>query len=257
MSFIRDPCNDGTQCYNQMAKSSFGTECIDETCKVLEGNACTHDVDCAFSDSDIDKVKCLDEKCTTTTCNCQSYEECGVDYKCKPKSCSSTPDCIKDKHGDGSGNGNVDASFCFQNICRPLASFGGQCGVSSDCGEKGASCINGICGIEEEQSQGMTHSNNNDDGKSFAASSAAASTSSSSFGNGFIAGFLVASFCGFAIYVESKTNYGRDLTQNLVHRIRYGNVAVVEGQVVSDVDHDSDGRVTSAHIKQIQLSAIM
>ena len=216
MSFIREPCSDGTECYNNMGKTSFGTTCVQNVCKVLTGNMCNHEVDCA-NESD----KCIDKKCTATKCNCKSYEEC-VDYECARKQCSSTPDCMLEGH--------TDASFCFDNFCHPLSSFGGKCGVTSDCGEASASCINGICAIAGKVTK-------------------TEKTSTSSFGNGFITGFLIASFIGFAIYTGSKTNCICECFHNIIHKIGYGEVAVVEGEIIPDNE--------ASHGKQIQLSTIL
>lgn len=239
MSFIREPCDDGTHCYNNMAHTSFGTECIQDVCKVLTGNMCNHDVDCAL-DSDI----CVDQKCTATQCNCASYQDC-VDYECKSKPCSATPDCLIHNNE----NGGYDASFCFENYCHPLASFGGQCGISSDCGEEKASCIDGICAIEKRAKavdKNVGDGGNYDDHQN------------SSFGTGFISGFLAASFIGFGIWFEYKTRCISECFHNIFlnfcsGRMNFGMVAVpvtaaLEGEVVCDNEYPT--------AKQIQLSAI-
>jgi hypothetical protein len=252
MSFIREPCDDGTHCYNNIAQSSFGTECIqdadadadanDKVCKVLTGNMCNHDVDCA-----VDSDRCVDQKCTTTQCNCASYQDC-VDYECKSKPCSSTPNCLiedasRSSGGSGSASGGrSDAAFCFDNYCRPLASFGGQCGISSDCGEKKASCIGGICAAvavaEKAKGAAIQKEASDADGED------------SSFGTGFIAGFLAASFIGFGIYFEYKTQSISECLRNGRRNIHTGMVAVPAVAV------ELEGEVVSATSKQIQLSAI-
>ena len=228
MSFIREPCgnddDDGTHCYNNIEGTSFGTECVEDVCKVLTGNKCNHDVDCA-----LESDKCMDQKCTPTICNCKSYHVC-VDYKCTAKTCSSTPDCWVRGGEDGGSE-----SFCFENYCRPLASFGAQSGISSDCGEPTASCINGICAIQNQNNQ--IDKDDNDE--------------KSSFGGGFITGFLIAGVIGFAIYAGSMTNCIRECFQKLANKIGhwYGEVAVVEGELVSENEFATG--------KQIQLSNIL
>jgi len=252
MSFIREPCDDGIHCYNNIAQSSFGTECIqdvdaegdadanvnDKVCKVLTGNMCNHDVDCAV-ESDI----CVDQKCTTSQCNCASYQDC-VDYECKSKSCSATPDCsIEGASRSSSASGDrsrSDAAFCFDNYCRPLASFGGQCGISSDCGEKKASCIGGICAVVAEKAKEAAIQKEVSD----------ADDEHSSFGTGFIAGFLAASFIGFGIYFEYKTQSISECLRNGRRNIHTGMIAVPAVAV------ELEGEVISATSKQIQLSAI-
>lgn len=213
MSFIRDSCQDGTQCYNNLEETSFGIECIDNTCKVLTGSKCNHDVDCA---SEFDK--CIDQKCALATCECESYEEC-INYKCSSKSCSTSPDCLVN------GTSNL---FCFENYCRPLASFGGKCGITSDCAEPNASCINSVCAIQKDDEDDKVDESNDvsnyvennegkDDGKN---------DDQLSFGSGFAVGFLVASFSGFALYAAFATN----LFQKLLYKVGYGEV--VEGQLI-------------------------
>ena len=221
MSFIRDPCEDGTQCYNNLEETSFGVECIEKKCKVLTGYKCSHDVDCA-SESD----KCINQKCTLVTCECKSYEDC-VNYKCASKICSTTPDCLVDGGSD---------SFCFENYCHPLASFGGKCGITSDCAEPNASCINSICTIQNDEKDNGGEKTPNDISNNEVNFECSNDNNKSSFGIGFAVGFLVASVSGFALYAAFTTN----LFQKMLYKVGHG--PVVEGQLIYE--------------KEIQLSNI-
>lgn len=144
MSFIGEKCIDGADCYNNIDKTSFGTECIQSTCRVSTGNGCNRNEECAV-ESDL----CIDRKCTSTKCDCKSYENC-VDYTCTAKACSITPDCDND-------DGGILDSFCYDNSCRPLASFGGKCGIPSDCGEADASCKVFVPPLKKRKRKMKTH----------------------------------------------------------------------------------------------------
>lgn len=226
MSFIGEPCEDGNLCYNNIGQTSYGTVCVESVCKVVTRNECNHDVDCALGSD-----KCIDQKCTPTICDCKDYQEC-TDYKCISKTCTTSSECVVD-------GGNLDA-FCYENSCRPLASFGGHCGVSSDCGESMASCVDGICAIPKPKED--THDNN----KEYVSNDV-----KSSFTGGFITGFLVATFLGFAVFIGVKTKCISECFESLLHKIRYGAVSIVEGEIVSE---NNDTRTSG---KEIQLSSVI
>lgn len=211
MSFIGEKCIDGADCYNNIDRTSFGTECIQSTCRVSTGNGCNRNEECAV-ESDL----CIDRKCTSTKCDCKSYENC-VDYTCTAKACSITPDC-------DNGDGGILDSFCYDNSCRPLASFGGKCGISSDCGEADAACKDGICAtLEEAQAK---------DEEAYAGGESKSESGGSSFASGLITGFVISGGL-LALYSGYKTDCAGVCYQWVRSKVEYGEVPVV-GQIVFD-----------------------
>lgn len=218
MSYIREPCEDGNLCYNNLAKTSFGMTCDEKICKVNTGGRCNHDADCT-SETD----KCNDQICMSTTCDCEHYQDC-INYQCVAKSCSLTKNC-----NTSDSSNNVLGAFCYQNLCRPLASFGGACGISDDCGEPNASCVDGVC-VAKSQSVGLEQKNEG------------------SFTSGFLVGCLFSGIIGAVVYMEVKSGLVSQLMQKMKDRVGYGEIPIA-GEVV-----DSQNEVI--HVKQVQLSYI-